>query len=654
MIRALLLGAFATTAYGACTADLSAATCKNFAEQADFNIANNAADSTQIDMTYVTAINAAYSYIGQGPWSTSGAKTTTGTDAFPNQPSGVVFTNQGSTPAIGEVTCVKTAPLGGDPAVAATTNNAFPFGCPSSSGVTGTACQDNTIVMTGTIGAMVGQLDTNGDYTLYFQRVNVNPITGNNIALNWIAENACKLRVEVTFQCSGSECVEVTTIVCATFAGILETSFGQVSTECKIPTSFQVSDDGGTNTASVNIRHSDAAYTDPSSPTGGTWNDDVNGCSPTNGRCFFQHNSQAAIADGSSLVGGISYTAWVQGPATGTANTQINGRWSVAEELLHQAKYNLTVASALPKTFDMDVNVKFHSTDANAGTIKNTIDTIKTVTGFNAATAAGPFLARSKVEMGSIVDHQHAYLQVVAKVAAPQSWFKDLKLTKVVHTTPSATVTDSVIGMVDPTTSTAPAAGECKIAEPIAPTDNVVASTEMGTVGTSALVHWHADGNDMWPMAFIYCPEFMSTGFTDDTSSAAGGAVTAGDTLVISLSWKLAKQTTSSGKAQLLQEADAPGQNVEVSLTIQLGGGETTITTAGAGADGSADNTVTYIIIAVCVIAAALILAVVVVAFMCLRNRSQEQLVAMSPQKATVAAVYDISQPKAKADAMDV
>jgi hypothetical protein len=154
----------------------------------------------------------------------------------------------------------------------------------------------------------------------------------------------------------------------------------------------------------------------------------------------------------------------------------------------------------------------------------------------------------------------------------------------------------------------------------------------------------------------------MKTGFTQDTTAGlagtppAGGntAVTAGDTLVISLSWKLAKQTTSSGKAQLLQEADAPGQNVEVSLTIQLGGGETTITTAGAGADGSADNTVTYIIIAVCVIAAALILAVVVVAFMCLRNRSQEQLVAMSPQKATVAAVYDISQPKAKADAMDV
>jgi hypothetical protein len=654
MIRALLLGAFATTAYGACTADLSAATCKNFAEQADFNIANNAADSTQIDMTYVTAINAAYSYIGQGPWSTSGAKTTTGTDAFPNQPSGVVFTNQGSTPAIGEVTCVKTAPLGGDPAVAATTNNAFPFGCPSSSGVTGTACQDNTIVMTGTIGAMVGQLDTNGDYTLYFQRVNVNPITGNNIALNWIAENACKLRVEVTFQCSGSECVEVTTIVCATFAGILETSFGQVSTECKVPTSFQVSktvnsDGVGNNVGSVNIAHTGTGFTgSPTGPTdvnGAHWDDDVNGCTPANGRCFFEHSSAVKIADGSSLVGGIVYTAWVQGPATGTANTQINGRWSVAEETLHQAKYNLTVASALPKTFDMDVNVKFHSTDANAGTIKNTIDTIKTVTGFNAATAAGPFLARSKVEMGSIVDHQHAYLQVVAKVGAAGSWFKDLKLTKVVHTTPSATITDSDITMA----TGAPGAGECKIAS--SPGTGVVASTESQN---NNLEHWHMDTSAYWPMAFLYCESFMSTGFTDDTSSTAGGAVTAGDTLVISLSWKLAKQTTSSGKAQLLQEADAPGQNVEVSLTIQLGGGETTITTAGAGADGSADNTVTYIIIAVCVIAAALILAVVVVAFMCLRNRSQEQLVAMSPQKATVAAVYDISQPKAKADAMDV
>lgn len=641
MIRALLLGAFATTAYGACQADLAPAACKNFAETSDFNIVNNAQTSTNIDLTYVTAINQAYSYIGQGPWNEYAAKDVS---TFAGQPSGVVFTNQGSAPSIGDVTCADTTPT--SPAT-----NTFPFSCPST--VSGTPCQDNTIVMTGTIGDMVGQLDANGDYTLYFQRVYVNPISGNNIVLNWIAENACKLRVEVTFECSGSECVEVTTIVCATFAGITDTSFGKVSTECKIPTSFQVSKTaGGTTPASVNIAHLDTAYATGSSPTGGTWTDSTNGCTPANGRCFFQHDSQLAIADGTSLHGGVSYTAWVQGPA-------VNGvqRWSVAEETLHQAKYNLTVASALPKTFDMDVNVKFHSTDANAGTIKNTVDTIKTATGFNAATAAGPFLARSKVEMGAIVDHDHAYLQVVAKVGAGSSWFKDLKLTKVVHTTPSATVTDSHITMVDPATATAPADGECKIAS--SPAASVVASTEAGGAG---LVHWHQDGSAMWPMAFLYCESFMKEGFTQDTSSGGAGtppssgntAVTAGDTLVISLSWKLAKITTSSGKAQLLQEADAPGQNVEVSLTIQLGGGETTITTAGAGADGSADNTVTYIIIAVCVIAAALILAVVVVAFMCLRNRSQEQLVAMSPQKATVAAVYDISQPKAKADAMDV
>jgi hypothetical protein len=627
MIRALLLGAFATTAYGACTADLSAAACKDFAQTADFNIVNNAVTSTNIDMTYVTAINAAYSYIGQGPWVETAAKDVT---AFAGQPSGLVFTNQiGS--AIGDVTCAQTTPT-------APATNTFPFGCPSSSGVTGTACQDNTIVMTGTIGAMVGELDTNGDYTLYFQRVNVNPITGTNIALNWIAENACKLKVEVTFECSGSECVEVTTIVCATFAGITDTSFGKVSTECKIPSSFAVSTgvpDVATGIGSVNVAHG-------GSSSSSDWTDSANGCTPADGRCFFQHDSQAAIADGTSLVGNILYTAHVQGPAVD--GTQ---RWSVAPEVLHQTQYNLTVASALAKTFDMDVNVKFHSTDANAGTIKNTITDIKTVTGFNAATAAGPFLARSKVEMGSIVDHQHAYLQVVAKVGAGQSWFKDLKLTKVVHTTPSANdpITDSDITMATGT----PAAGECKIAS--APASGVYASTESAGAG---LVHWHADSSAFWPMAFLYCESFMSTGFTDDTTSAAGPAVTAGDTLVISLSWKLAKQTTSSGKAQLLQEADAPGQNVEVSLTIQLGGGETTITTAGAGADGSADNTVTYSIIAVCVIAAALILAVVVVAFMCLRNRSQEQLVAMSPQKATVAAVYDISQPKAKADAMDV
>jgi len=638
MIRALLLGAFATTAYGACEANLAAAACKDFAGGSDFNIVNGS-PSTNVDMTYVTTINGAYSYIGQGPWDKDAARAPlTGAGAFPGQPSGLVFTNQGS--ALTDFACEQTTPTAG---------NEFPFSCPTSVGSGAqAACGDNTIVMTGTIANMVGQLDDSGDYTLYFQRVDVNPITGNNIALNWIAENACKLKIEVTFECSGSECVEVTTIVCATFAGILDTNFGQVSTECKIPTSFEVSTTAnGGNTGSVTVSHTDTSYTAGTSPTGGAWNDDVNGCTPANGRCFFQHNSQAEIVAPNSLVGGFVYKAYVQGPATGTTGTQINGRWSVAEELLHQAKYNLTVASALPKTFNMDVNVKFHSTEANNGAVKTTIPDIKTATGFSAATAAGPFLARSRVEMGAIVNHEHAYLQVVAQVSAGGSWFKDLQLTKVVHTTPDATTTDSSITMA----TAAPVAGECKISsEPTLAS----AAAEIQAAADNTAEHWYTSSGVHWPMAFIYCPGFMSTGFTDDTTSTAGGAVTAGDTLVISLSWKLAKRTTSSGKAQLLQEADAPGQNVEVSLTIQLGGGETTITTAGAGADGSADNTVTYIIIAVCVIAAALILAVVVVAFMCLRNRSQEQLVAMSPQKATVAAVYDISQPKAKADAMDV
>jgi len=638
----MLLGAFATTAYGtACSADLSAAACKSFTETSDFNIVNNAATSTNIDLTYKTTVNGAYSYIGEGPWEEDAPNTPlTGTGAFPGQPSGLVFTNQGST--LAEVTCEKTTPTAG---------NSFPFDCPSSvaSGAE-TACNDNTIVMSGTIQAMVGQLDSNGDYELYFQRVDVNPITGTGLTLKWIAENACKLKIEVTFECSGSECVEVTTIVCATFAGIDTSSFGQVSTECKVPASFAVSTTAqGGNTGSVNVVHTNAAYGAGSSPAGGSWID-TKSCASGNGYCRFSHSSQAAIAAGTPLVGGITYNAWVQGPAVD--GTQ---RWSAQEELLHQAKYNLTVASALPKTFEMDVNVNFASTEENQGAVKTSITDIKSAAGFTAATASGPFLARSRVEMGAIVNHQHAYLQVVAKVAAGGSWFKDLKLTKVVHVSADSTdgandgktTSDSVIAMVTGT----PAAGQCKIAsEPTLAT----AAGEVAAANDGTATHWYASGGSYWPMAYIYCESFMSTGFTDDTTSTDGPAVTAGDTLVISLSWKLAKRTTSSGKAQLLQEADAPGQNVEVSLTIQLGGGETTITTAGAGTDGSADNTVTYIIIAVCVIAAALILAVVVVAFMCLRNRSQEQLVAMSPQKATVAAVYDISQPKAKADAMDV
>jgi hypothetical protein len=223
-----------------------------------------------------------------------------------------------------------------------------------------------------------------------------------------------------------------------------------------------------------------------------------------------------------------------------------------------------------------------------------------------------PFLSTQRVELGAIVKPQHGYLRIVAKVAAMGHWFKD-------HI-----VKD--IKKSDDTTAFVSFGASC----------TAIAHLD----GVNYASHTTANG---YPQAFFKCPDALKN-------------VNAGDLVQFALEWKLAKVASASGKAQLLQaapEVDPNAQSVEVQVTIQLGGGETNITTGTAEGAASADNTVTYIIIAVCVIAAALILAVVVVAFMCLRNRSQEQLVAMSPKQATVAAVYDISAPK-KADVMDV
>jgi len=637
MIRALLLGAFATTAFATCEKDLDQPACGGFTGETDFHIDNDGA--TNVKMTYKTLLNRAFSYVGEAPWEETAAYD--GTTPAAGTPQVGTGSNQGPGWAMREVAS--------DADQSATSIETFDLNSGLWNAPTvasGTACSDKTVEFGGTLANLVSKLDVDGRYTLYFQRVLPNPITGNNINLKWIAEQACKVKVDVEFECTGSECVEVTTIVCASFAGIDTTTNGRLSTECKVPAGFRVSSSqsdprpaGAVADNVVDVAHSVSS----------TWTDNVIACnvagagtatSSLGGRCFFDHTTTSAIT--TSVQGTTTYSAYVKAATTWTAL-----------ETLHVADYNLTVKSGLVKTFNMDVNVRFYS---------DTVDTAVTTTGihslqtedstdaFPASLAQGPFLAKSKVEMGALVNHNHAYLQVVAKVAAGSSRFKDLRVSKIVHNK-----VDSA-GAIDTTTEEegSDAATDATKRLAYCTVSDLPTGTETGATchaaGSACKHHWTIDGSAYWPTAYLYCDGLMSTGI-------GGGAVVAGDTLVISLKWKLSKAPTAgwtSGKAQLLQEEAAEGQSVEVSLTIQLGGGETTITTAGAGGEGSADNTVTYIIIAVCVIAAALILAVVVVAFMCLRNRSQEQLVAMSPQKATVAAVYDISQPKAKADAMDV
>jgi len=421
----------------------------------------------------------------------------------------------------------------------------------------------------------------------------------------------------VQFACTGSDCIEVQNIVCASFAGITAGNFGQVNIECKVPPSFAVSSVEGAADGKMKI-----------APTGtGTWSaTPTQACS--SGKCTVEIKTTTAIGTSQNINGKIEVSAEVQQITGSNAGT-----WSGQLDTFHTAQYNLTRASAALQTLTMPIGVNFLSAEKDELADAN-VDNKFADRYANADSL--PFLSTQRVELGQIVKPQHGYLRIVAKVAATGHWFKDHIVKDIKK---SADTTNDGTAVVD---------GD---GNPVVDADgNPVLVNSFVSFGASCTAiaqdgnydsHTTAD----FPQAFFKCPNVLAS-------------VNAGDLVQFAMEWKIAKVASSSGsgKAQLLQaapEVDPNAQSVEVQVTIQLGGGETNITTGTAEGAASADNTVTYIIIAVCVIAAALILAVVVVAFMCLRNRSQEQLVAMSPKQATVAAVYDISAPK-KADVMDV
>lgn len=200
-------------------------------------------------------------------------------------------------------------------------------------------------------------------------------------------------------------------------------------------------------------------------------------------------------------------------------------------------------------------------------------------------------------------------------MVAPNHWFKDLHVTQV-----------KLNGAVD-----AALKATCHTGTPSETTGVVLEASE-------------AHDANSYPLATIKCENFIAA-----STTAATPNVAAGDTVVLSLKWKLRKFQTSSGKAQLLQEAagaDPADQSVEVELAISVGQASTEVTVGGQAGDGadSANNTTTYIIIAVAVIAVALLVAALVVAWLCLRQRQVENLQAMSPAKATVAAVYEVNK----------
>lgn len=619
MMRALLLGAFATTAFGVeCGKDVGAVACRNLGSTSDFNIQNDPnGNANLIIQTGSVTINQAIQFIGDTPWDKSA-------DLSNQAGNGCTFRDQS---ALGD-NAAGTAPSGSGMGVLGSEYTCSLTSGTVCTGGTNDASADRTYSLSHSLQHMVSSLDNAGRFSVYFQRVLENPITGAGVTLKWIAENACKIYVDVEFQCTGGNCVEVTTIVCASFAGISATNNGVVSIECKVPAGFAIAKDSLGTTVGANLAEASVANTLTS-----TANDDAvwPGASPVvtvaaavTGSGATQVlsasiTSTAALAQGEKFSGSLDLSAYVKSPSLAV--------YTNTEQALHSAKYNLTRASNFAQTFNMPVNVLFYSSVASSVVI-TTDAAILTHAGsaFQSAAVQRPFLAKTNVEYGAITQHNHAYLSVVAKVTTDGTpIFKDLRVTKVATDKQGAGAVDKCTG------------GTCCS----------MATNAAGAAGSGTSYHSAAK----WPQAYMYCGDLMGP---SGPLADSGVGITAGDTLVISLQWKLVGQATSNGagKAALLQDAADEVQSVEVSLTIQLGGGETTITTAG-GSDGSADPTVTYIIIAVCIVAAGLILAVVVVAFMCMRNRSQEAIVSMSPQKCTVAAVYDISQPK-KADAMDV
>jgi len=647
MMRSLLLGAFATSAFGLnvpadnhCRADASQIACNGLKEDNDFNILNKAGDSSTIQMTGKTLVNQAVAYIGGDPWNreldthTDYNGALTGANAHTDD--GCIFYDRSANGASGSAKALSAAGSTAHYTCQVGTGGVTQGKCVSG----GPFDYTEPFAIEVSIDDFVNKLDDAGYYTLYFHRVLENPINGDNILLEWIAENACKLKIDVSFECTGSDCVQVTTIVCASFAGINGDNTGTVAIECKVPVGFEIkaSTTAATNTAEIK------EY-DPDGNLGGHKN------GIQSAAVWYPTTGAAAVTDAGLVGNGFSCTSFTgnsvcrtnlvtaaklgQGDVfTGFLRVSAHVRqdsqeWTTQPENLHEARYNLSRASDIAKTFSMDVNVLFYSDEKTA--INANIPGL-----FGDHETKRPFLAKTEIKYGAITQHVHAYLMVLAKVDAQDDGtgnrpkFHDLKLTSVVHT-PSD-----------------PANGA------LAPVPVTKTGTDVDNMCVQAgATDYYPSGTEHWPRAHLKCEHFMKQ--SDSTlADKLDADVKAGDTLVISLSWKIlgTTQATNTGKAQLLQDAADEAQSVEVSLTIQLGGGETTITTAG-GSDGSADPTVTYIIIAVCIVAAGLILAVVVVAFMCLKNRSQEQMVSMSPQKCTVAAVYDISQPK-KADAMDV
>merc|ERR1719453_911162 len=249
-----------------------------------------------------------------------------------------------------------------------------------------------------TLQHLVNSLNTEGAYEMYFHRVQANPIQG--VDLKWIAENACKVSVPVSFQCTGSDCVEVQNIVCASFAGIDAQDYGVVSIECKVPpskfiiNSFKKECRDSRSTARDGDRGALDGVT--TNQPGGNGAQETRECLPqrgieygkadkkfkvtqdgdnamrinslefqfgapginqacTGGTCSITVKSKKAIGETDNIQGSVSIHADVK------SLQQQPRKWTEKLNHFHTAEYNLTRESAPEKVLEMPIGVNFYT-----------------------------------------------------------------------------------------------------------------------------------------------------------------------------------------------------------------------------------------------------------------------------------------------------
>jgi len=577
---------------GNCNNDVTAPACRTFERTADFNVVSAPGSTTIFDILATLDYNKALQTVTDAPWNKLVGSLVA--VEFGQSLNGCVYYQNQVTLQEARV------PLGN-------------FQCPPSSTPTNPCNQNGqgTIQSVNRVSLqhMVSLLNTQGAFELYFQRVQENPIPGAD--LRWIAENACKVSVPVSFECTGSACVEVQNIVCASFAGIDATNFGVVSIECKVPPSFKIRSavGGAADDLFAMVNAQGHFSTVQNGLTDGAPQAGTQACG--NNKCQIVLKSDQAIPQSATISGEIKVFAEIR-------SIQMSGQpWSNSLDLFHAARYDLSRKSAPAQTLSMPIGVNFY-TDSSA----QELNTLAAIAGkFSPAVDSVPFLATQSVQLGQIQKNVHGYLRLVAKVAAGQHWFRSRSVTAV-----ELDIGDG--NGFNPL----PAGNPCAPSVPQQLSFAVGMNVAVGTTHTA----------NNYPVSFMSCPAIMNT-------------INAGDVMRFSLAWTLANTVQNAaeaagtnGKAQLLQEAaeaDPNAQSVEVQVTIQMGAPRTNVTVSGA-AGGAGASATTYIIIAVCVISAALVLGVVVVVFVCMRTKTQQEAVFMSPHKATVSAVYDINMPK--------